>query len=706
MPPPSDISLCCIFFKTEGFPAALVCPLSILLFHVHPAAHRRLHEPFCAPEWATTLAPILAAAATCPANPPQTDIGTDQVQIVMTQDKGKTLVAARGFRAGEICLSELPLLRIVHRPDHKSSVGLPSHRYRAVLRSFLESPPATQRAVLQLYHPEPGSDAARCLADAGRMEGVAAKFAGSGVATNRGLDLPRAAPSSSGPLCPGFAGLEGIVADGAGGGGGDTRDSGGECWWDMDGDCGRGTNSEDSEEVGEGGSGGADGGDRDRRSFRPARQGIDGAGGVAGGGQALGAADANGRANGEAGGCATGDGDGIVRADADGGHLAKKCKGDGHGHGVTYGSRTCHNGTDGGADAATLLRVLQVYSVNGFSGGKDEEAQGFVAQDHGVSYLFNIASRFSHSCDPNCCRSIRAGDGRIFVRTLRDVGPGDELTISYINPEDLPLSSERRNGQLETFGFVCGCERCAGVDDTRGFACPTCGDGDVFFLGCKGELDAPLYTMSPCTACGRVAPVGAAARMEDDEGELCEELEQVHEDLDCGRVTGAGQLLELLRRCHVAGMRSHGALYQVHELLADKCRALGLFGLAACHVAACIRYIARVCRDQPVPLAFRVDRLADLCAGCIHPRLYPGRNVCAPSWGEEVSQLLGGVMPSGEAMLRMPFAACPKVEDVVLLLDYSKVLLAQAFVSPDSTYLVEACAKLEQLRKRTSCLAY
>jgi SET domain-containing protein len=41
----------------------------------------------------------------------------------------------------------------------------------------------------------------------------------------------------------------------------------------------------------------------------------------------------------------------------------------------------------------------------------------------------NLARYFNHSCNPNCDTFIR--DRRVFIRTLRDIKPGEELTYDY-----------------------------------------------------------------------------------------------------------------------------------------------------------------------------------------------------------------------------------------------------------------------------------
>ncbi|KAJ3007668.1 hypothetical protein NUW54_g3456 [Trametes sanguinea] len=78
---------------------------------------------------------------------------------------------------------------------------------------------------------------------------------------------------------------------------------------------------------------------------------------------------------------------------------------------------------------------------------------------HGGLYVLH--SHLNHSCAPNA--SVRHLDqrtalSRITVLARRDIAAGEELTITYVNPE-LPLEQRRR--QLMEWGFgKCMCERC------------------------------------------------------------------------------------------------------------------------------------------------------------------------------------------------------------------------------------------------------
>ncbi|KAI0354211.1 SET domain-containing protein [Trametes cingulata] len=85
---------------------------------------------------------------------------------------------------------------------------------------------------------------------------------------------------------------------------------------------------------------------------------------------------------------------------------------------------------------------------------------------HGGLYVLH--SHLNHSCAPNV--SVRHLDqrtalSRITVLARREIAPGEELFITYVNPE-LPLEQRRR--QLMEWGFgKCVCERCVAEERER-----------------------------------------------------------------------------------------------------------------------------------------------------------------------------------------------------------------------------------------------
>lgn len=67
--------------------------------------------------------------------------------------------------------------------------------------------------------------------------------------------------------------------------------------------------------------------------------------------------------------------------------------------------------------------------------------------------LYNRISMAAHGCDPTCCWTY--GDEESFVLRARvTLQPGAELTISYLQDEDLLKSTNVRRRKLENWKFM------------------------------------------------------------------------------------------------------------------------------------------------------------------------------------------------------------------------------------------------------------
>jgi uncharacterized protein len=63
----------------------------------------------------------------------------------------------------------------------------------------------------------------------------------------------------------------------------------------------------------------------------------------------------------------------------------------------------------------------------------------------------NIAAFINHSCDPNC--EADEIDGRVFIRAIRNIAPGEELAYDYC----------QYDGELDDSApCLCGTARCRG----------------------------------------------------------------------------------------------------------------------------------------------------------------------------------------------------------------------------------------------------
>jgi SET domain-containing protein len=69
----------------------------------------------------------------------------------------------------------------------------------------------------------------------------------------------------------------------------------------------------------------------------------------------------------------------------------------------------------------------------------------------------NSARWLNHSCEPNC-EAVEDERGRVFIETLRDVMPGDELCIAYGLTIDEAITPEL----AVDYACRCGAKRCRG----------------------------------------------------------------------------------------------------------------------------------------------------------------------------------------------------------------------------------------------------
>ncbi len=70
--------------------------------------------------------------------------------------------------------------------------------------------------------------------------------------------------------------------------------------------------------------------------------------------------------------------------------------------------------------------------------------------------VYSAPSLLNHSCRPN---ALHLFIGRqLLLKAVRDIGPGEQLFITYI--DTLQLLSERQADLHSGYSFTCACERC------------------------------------------------------------------------------------------------------------------------------------------------------------------------------------------------------------------------------------------------------
>ncbi|CAD7957247.1 unnamed protein product [Amoebophrya sp. A25] len=96
--------------------------------------------------------------------------------------------------------------------------------------------------------------------------------------------------------------------------------------------------------------------------------------------------------------------------------------------------------------------------------------------------LYHRISMAAHGCDPTCCWTY--GDEDSFVLRARvTLEPGAELTLSYLQDDDLLRATNIRRQKLENWKFHCLCNRCLIMVDTcRGFRCLKCRSGAHYYI--------------------------------------------------------------------------------------------------------------------------------------------------------------------------------------------------------------------------------
>ncbi|KAI5894514.1 SET domain-containing protein [Schizophyllum commune H4-8] len=87
---------------------------------------------------------------------------------------------------------------------------------------------------------------------------------------------------------------------------------------------------------------------------------------------------------------------------------------------------------------------------------------GIDAQDGQYLAIFDELSRMNHSCRPNALYHWDSSTFSGSLRAVRDIEPGEEITVSYCGEVDRPYSDRR--ALLAPYGFGCDCRACAEGD--------------------------------------------------------------------------------------------------------------------------------------------------------------------------------------------------------------------------------------------------
>lgn len=89
-----------------------------------------------------------------------------------------------------------------------------------------------------------------------------------------------------------------------------------------------------------------------------------------------------------------------------------------------------------------------------------EEVNGSFLNNEG-SALFALQSTCNHSCDPNAATSFPYSNFQLVVSAVKDIAPGEEICLSYLDDCALARSRHSRNKVLrENYLFNCRCPKC------------------------------------------------------------------------------------------------------------------------------------------------------------------------------------------------------------------------------------------------------
>jgi len=209
------------------------------------------------------------------------------------------------------------------------------------------------------------------------------------------------------------------------------------------------------------------------------------------------------------------------------------------------------------ADPVKVEELLQAWILNCFEHAEEP-----------LAYSAYFASSFiSHSCGANAIWT-EGDEGLHILRARQDINVGDEITISYLNEQELLYCAEARIKSLkDTKQFTCTCERCAPpsnknsnnvsvpfLDTCRGFTCKACGKCGIFYCldkcqeanskgkGYKGKakskgLAVPIGLDGvKCRECGKLVDSSEAERLLEAEDELETIVQEIDEEIKAGGV--------------------------------------------------------------------------------------------------------------------------------------------------------------------------
>lgn len=107
------------------------------------------------------------------------------------------------------------------------------------------------------------------------------------------------------------------------------------------------------------------------------------------------------------------------------------------------------------SDLPHVARVDKIAATNAFDIEPDADD---AEQDHGFFVVFPEIARMNHDCRPNADYYFDHATLTQYIHATRDIGVGEEITLSYINP--VMTRAARLRKLQRNWGFECACSAC------------------------------------------------------------------------------------------------------------------------------------------------------------------------------------------------------------------------------------------------------
>lgn len=195
-------------------------------------------------------------------------------------------------------------------------------------------------------------------------------------------------------------------------------------------------------------------------------------------------------------------------------------------------------------------KVAKAVKYNAY-GDHDDVVLAAFRQEAVESYvgLWPWFSLLNHSCAPNAVNYLVGS--QMYVRCVRHIPAGQEVTISYLGRPQLKLLSTRHHHLQEQFGFKCSCQRCQLEEQ------------------CYGRMEGTLEDIQEEVET-RLRPLYVQAKSHDDRKRLSVVVHDLRHL--------SNQLLGTFRRALIsprARLFFMASVYDLYDLMADCMAALG-----------------------------------------------------------------------------------------------------------------------------------